>query len=304
MRGWIIYSESTNILNDERYEIDRFIEAAKEDGVQLEIYAPKQFDLMVTEDNDKSILIDGEYIGLPDFVMSRMGAGTTYFALAVLRHLERLGVYSVNSSASIEMVKDKLYAQQILARNNLQTPNTMLVKFPVDVDRVEENLGFPVVVKTVSGTQGSGVILSKSKEGFDDLMQMIEATNKDANIILQEFAKDSHGRDLRVFTIGGRAVCCYKRQTKDGAFKANFSAGAGVEPYEMTPEIEWLASQVAHVLALDVAGIDLLFNGDHYLVCEANSSPAFKGLESCMDKNMALEVLRFIRVRLGIFSDE
>ena len=155
----------------------------------------------------------------------------------------------------------------------------MLVKFPVDIALVERHLGFPVVIKTLSGSQGSGVFLSHKAREFDDLMQLIEATNKNANIILQEFIANSHGRDLRVFTIGGRVAGCYERRGQEDSFKANVSAGGSARPFQITPEIEWLATQTANILDLDVAGIDLLFDNGHYKICEANSSPGFEGLD-------------------------
>ena len=302
MRGWIIYKHNDLLLRQEAYEVNRLVEVAKEENIDLQVFSPDQFDLTVTRDDEKSILIDGERQKLPDFVMPRMGAGTTYFTLAVVRHLERLGVYCVNSSHSIEVVKDKLFAQQILAEKNLPTPDTMLVKFPVNVALVEKQIGFPVVVKTLSGSQGSGVFLSKSPGEFDDLMQLIEATSPKANIILQQFVKASHGRDLRVFTIGGRAIACMERNSNGENFKANVSAGGVGKLYPITPEIEWLATQTANVLGLDVAGIDLLFDQEHFKICEANSSPGFEGLESAVDIDVPHEIFHFIRIRLGIFD--
>lgn len=302
MKGWILYKDSANSLKPEAYEMQRFIDTAAEEGIELEIFKPEQFDLTVTREDRQSVLIDGKPVAMPDFVLPRMGAGTTYFALAVIRHLERLGVYCVNSSQSIETVKDKLYTHQILAENNLPVPKTMLVKFPIDVDLVEKHLGFPVVVKTLSGSQGSGVFLSENKSSFLDLMQLIEATNKTANIILQEFIAGSKGRDLRVITIGGRVVSSMQRIADEGQFKANFSAGSSVEHFEITPEIEWMATQTSHILGLEIAGIDLLFDGDHYKICEANSSTGFEGMESCSDVDIPKEIFHFIRVRKGIFN--
>lgn len=302
MKGWIIYRDDATYLRPEAYEIHRLIEESKESGIELEVFKPEQFDLIVTREDDKSILIDSKKRSLPDFVIPRMGSGTTYFTLAVLRHMERLGIHIVNSPQSIEVVKDKLYSQQILAQNNLPVPKTMLVKFPVDIDLVETSLGFPVVVKTLSGSQGSGVFLCENKRTFEDLMQLIKATNKTANIILQEFISASKGKDLRVFTLGGRAIACFKRTNIDGGFKANFSAGADVEPFEITPEIEWLATQTSNILNLDMAGIDLLFDNDHFKVCEANSSPGFEGLEQSNKMNIPKEIFHYLRIRLGMFS--
>lgn len=304
MKGWIIYKSNESQLSPEAYEIHRLLDEAKNADIDLEVFRPDQFDLIVTREDERSILIDSEKRELPDFVLPRMGAGTTYFTLAILRQMERLGIHIVNSPNSIETVKDKLYSHQILAQNNLPVPKTMLVKFPVNIDLIERNIGFPIIVKTLSGTQGSGVFLAENKRTFNDLMQLIEATNKTANIILQEFVSASKGVDLRVFTLGGKAIACFKRTNNDGGFKANFSTGGTVEPYEITPEIEWLATQTSNILNLDMAGIDLLFDDDHFKVCEANSSPGFEGLEKTGDFDIPKEIYHYLRVRLGLFSQK
>lgn len=303
MKGWILYKEPDAHLLPDKYEMARFMEAAARRGIDLSIVAPEQFDLIVTRDDRRSVLLDGKTTPLPDFVVPRMGAGTTYFALAVLRHLERLGVYAVNPSASVEAVKDKLYTQQILAESGLPVPRTMLVKFPVDVDRVARALGFPVVVKTLSGAKGSGVYLCEDRATFADLMDFLEATKGNANIILQQFIASSRGRDLRVLVIGGRAVACMQRSATDGSFKANFSRGGKVEKHPITPEIEWLATQTARVLNLDVAGVDLLFDGEHFKICEANSSPGFRGMEQSQPVSVPDAVYDFVEVRLGFLAE-
>ena len=301
MKGWILYKDSAAGLRPEAYEMHRFIEAAKERNIEIRVVKPEQFDLIVTRDDRKSILLDGEVVPLPDFLIPRMGAGTTYFALAVIRHMERLGVHVFNSSQSIETVKDKLFSQQILAERNVPFPKTMLAKYPVDVNLVEQHFGFPLIVKTLSGSQGSGVFLSETPSNFRDLMELIHTTSPNANIILQEFIEDSRGKDLRVLIIGGRAVACMERVSTDESFKANFSRGGEVRKFEMTPEIEWLATDTAQIFGLDIAGIDLLFDGDHFKVCEANSSPGFEGIEKCCEADIAGLIYDFIKVRLGMF---
>ena len=305
MRGWVLFRGSANVLKKDTYsyECDRLKEEAAHSGIDLEIYAPEQFDLTVTREDKQSILLDGKPVDLPDFVIPRLGASTTYFSLAVVRHLERLGVYSVNSSQSIETVRDKLFAHQILAEAGLPVPKTMLVKFPVDVDRVEKLIGFPVVVKTLSGSHGSGVFLSENRQSFKDLMQLIEVSNSSMNIILQEYIEPSKGRDLRVLTIGGRVAACMERTAaSEDEFKTNFSAGGEVKRFDVNPEIEWLATQTSQKLDLDFGGIDLLFGKDHFYICEGNSSPGFKGIESVCDINISQELFHFVRVRLGLFK--
>ncbi|MNJ63728.1 Ribosomal protein S6 modification protein [compost metagenome] len=130
---------------------------------------------------------------------------------------------------------------------------------------------------------------------------MINAYKENATMIIQEFVESSRGMDLRVLTIGGRAVAAMKRTSGNDSFKANYSRGGYVEPFEMNPEVEWLALETSRLLNLDIAGIDLLFDGEHYKICEANSSPGFEGLESCCNVNIAEEIYNFLRVRLNRF---
>lgn len=303
MRGWILYRYTMDDMPPDKHEIKRFNEMADKLGIDLSIVKPDQFDLIVTRDDRKSVMLDGKTTPLPDFLIPRLGATTNYFALAIIRHLERLGVTVINSSTAIETVRDKLYTQQILAASNLPVPNTMLARFPVNVDLVGKRLGFPVVVKTISGSQGSGVYLSENRENFEDIATLLESTRPDANIILQEFIAESRGQDLRVIVIGGRAVACMRRFSTDGNFKANVSRGGGSEPYPITPEIELLALEATRILGLDVAGVDLLLDGDHFKICEVNSSPGFKGMERAYGDqlNIAEEIYRYTLVRLGQF---
>jgi gamma-F420-2:alpha-L-glutamate ligase len=298
MKIWILYKESSSGLSPEFYEIQRLLSVGKERGLDIEVFKPEQFELLVTADTKRSVMVDAEIKPLPDVMLPRMGADTTYFALSVIRQLERLSVPTFNSSRSIETVKDKLFAHQLLAREKLPIPKTMLAKFPIDLELVERALGFPLIVKTLSGSQGSGVFLCENRRSFEDLMELVRVTQSNANLIFQEFISESRGRDIRMFVVGGRVVAAMERRARDDSFKANYSIGGEVLPFVPDRNAEWLALESARLLGLDIAGIDLLFDKDGYKICEANSSPGFEGLESCCDINIAEEILDFVKFRL------
>ena len=302
MEGWIISRRTLEEINWENYSINRLFEEAEKQGITLTVFTPEQFDIIVTKDDRKSIRVKWEIRKLPDFVMPRMGAGTTYFALAVIRHLERLWVFIVNGSEAIEMVKDKLYCNQVLAENNLPVPKTMLAKFPVNADLIEEQIGFPVVIKTLTWMKWDGVFLSRDKKSFSDTMRMVEWVGKSQNLIFQQFIESSHGRDLRVFVVGWKVIATMQRTGKEWEFRANYSLGGSIEKYEVTPEIEWIATQSAKILGLEVTWVDLLFDNDHFKICEANSSPWFRGIEESTWVNISREIFSYIKVRLGIFE--
>ncbi len=92
-----------------------------------------------------------------------------------------------------------------------------------------------------------------------------------------------------------------ERNSSNADFKANFSSGGQVKSIPITPEIEWMAAEASRILGLDVAGVDLLFDGDHFKVCEVNSSPGFEGLEACCEVDIPAEVFHYLKIRLGLF---
>lgn len=295
MRGILLYKVKECELNASHYETKRFIEEANSLCIDIDVMSPDQFELFVNEEDECSIYVDGEPLDIPDFVIPRMGSGTTYFALALIRQFERLNVPCINSSMGIETVKDKLFSQQILSHKKLPVPKTMLMKYPVDVNFITEQFDYPLVVKTLSGSLGKGVFMMENRKQLEDLSRIIEIANTNMNIIIQEMVIDSKGRDLRVFVIGGRVVGCMLRKAKADDFRANYSAGGSVEAYPLSPIIEWIALEATKTLGLDIAGVDLLFDGDSYKICEVNSSPMFKGLESCNEVNIPEVIFKYIQ---------
>ena len=211
-----------------------------------------------------------------------------------------MGVLFINSSDSIDNVKDKLYTMQILASHNVPHPKTMLVRNPVDVDYVEKRIGFPIVVKSLSGTHGKGVYLAEKKKNFSQLMDMMEQFNDRFNIILQEFVSDSHGKDIRVVVVGGRVIGAMKRESKDGDFRANITRGGGAKPVEVDEQMEYLALESTKLLNLDIGAVDLLYDNGGYKICEVNSSPGFYGMEKYTDIKVSEEIVSYVKYKIGI----
>lgn len=119
MKGWILYKRSKQELSEVDHGINRLLSAANHLQIDLEVYKPEQFELVVTKEDRKSILLNGLRVPLPDFLLPRLGAETTYFALAIIRQLEKSGVHTYNNSTAIETVRDKMLLSQLLAQSDL-----------------------------------------------------------------------------------------------------------------------------------------------------------------------------------------
>lgn len=294
MRGWILFHHELDPALPEVPEIFRFREAAADLAIDLEILHPHNFDLVVGADDDWTITYEDRPMERPDFILCRTGAETDYFTLALLRHLERRCVRLVNGPAAIELVADKLHSLQRLIRAGLPIPRTILGQFPMDVALVERELGFPVIVKTLKGTRGAGVLKCEDRGQFEDLAGLLESADAQADFILQHYVRASHGRDVRILVVGGRVVAAMERRSLTGGFKSNVSLGGVGVAYNPPAEMAELAVQAADVLGLDVTGIDILFDEDGYRICEANSAPGFQGLEQASGLDVPTAILEWI----------
>lgn len=299
MEVWILFNEEIESASAEAFEVRRFMSEGEKMGHIVKVFHPEQFDLLVSEEDRESVLIDGKMVKLPDFLLPRTYViDSGYFSLAVIRQLERLGVRIFNDSRSIEMVSDKMHTHQVLAESGLPTPTTMLAKFPVDIELVERTIGFPVVVKTLLGVNGTGVFLMDNHDAFSDLMSLIEQTNPNIQLIFQKFIAKSKGRDLRLFVVNGEVIASMERRATDGGFKANYTQGAQVVEFIPDQVAIDMAVKTAEILNLQVAGIDLLYDENGYTICEANSFPGFKGLESCCDVNIPQKIFEAMQISL------
>ena len=295
MNGWIIHKKALG----ENHEVKRLVEEFEKRDIKIRVVNPQDVDIFVDRDDRKSIIVDGVPRKLPDFVLPRTGSGTTYFIKAIIRHLERLGVVLINGSEAIDAVKDKLYSQQILGQSNLPVPKTMLVKHPINVKLVESNIKYPMIVKTLSGSYGSGVFMVEDRKQFRQLMKMAELTKPSYNIIIQECIQDSLGKDLRVLVVNGKVVGCMMRQSVDGDFRANITRGGEAIPYQVDEDIEWISGECSRLLNLDIAGVDLLFDDGNYVICEVNSAPGFEGMEKFTKVNVAEKIVNYVVKKIG-----
>jgi len=280
------------------YENLRLIECLTQAGYDPQIVEPKYFDIIVSRSTRRSIRYKGEQVEMPALVLSRTGSGTNYFTSALMRQIEKFNIPVVNDANSVDIVADKLLTSQLLTRNNIPIPKTMLVTGSVDIDLVEKEIGYPCVVKATTGSKGKTVYLCENKKYFKDLMDLLGSIALKKTLIIQEYVDFSPGTDLRVWVIGGKTVAAMKRTAPVGDFRANVSQGGTAEPFEITEEIDYIARETASTLGLQIAGIDLLFDDSGFLVCEANSSPGFEGMDNYCGLDMAQKITDFIKRKI------
>jgi RimK family alpha-L-glutamate ligase len=285
-------------LDRNEYESTKLVESFTSKGITVTMAHPDDFDIIVDRDIRKGIKFKSQDLEMPQLVLVRLGAGILPFQLAVVRHFEQAGVLCVNGSQAIETVKDKLRSSQIMSKNGIAIPNTMMVRMPIDDGLVKNNIGFPCVVKVVTGSYGEGVYLCEKQRDYKKLMEFIDNLGNKKTMIVQEYLGERVGEDLRVLVVGGKVIGAMKRTAPEGDFRANITNGGTGENYPLTDEIEYLARETARALKLDIAGIDLLFDNRGFRVCEANSNPGFAGFEKYCGVDVADIITEYIKFKI------
>ena len=164
-------------------------------------------------------------------VFVRAGVLQNEVGLALLGTLQNAGCMMINDRDGMLTCNNKMSAYTSFERNNIKTPRTSLINNEKSVLDAHKRIGgkFPVIIKTVTGTQGIGV--SKVND-MESMMSVIQSLWKfGASLIIQEFLELKF--DVRTIVMNGRIVASTKRIKPKKDFRSNRHMGADTEPYTL-----------------------------------------------------------------------
>ena len=91
---------------------------------------------------------------------------------------------------------------------------------------------FPVILKTLRGSKGVGVLFIESEKSLDSIVQLLNKQDEDSDILLQQYIKTDW--DARVLVLQGKVLATMRRDVVPGDFRSNVSRGAEVRALELT----------------------------------------------------------------------
>ena len=206
----------------------------------------------------------------------------SWFTMA--RTLEHDGFKVVNSVKCNEICNDKWYNQIIFQRNNIKTPQTVLIRHSEGALFAAEKVGnkYPMILKTSIGSRGVGVMWVESPKALVGIVQLLYRENQYVDIILQEYIKTDY--DVRVIIVGGEILGAMKRPIIAGDFRSNVSQGSEPEVHEITEMEAKESLRAAKSVDGDIVGVDFIpaknREKDSPLFIEVNSTPGLMGIES------------------------
>lgn len=265
MRGWLVVN---TFLGTEKFQTlyRMLIGAAVRHGIELELKTSGELTCVVGG--------IAQSFNLPDFVV--FWDKDVYLA----RRLEAVGLRLFNTAQAVETCDNKALTAIALARAGVAAPRTIIAPKTFEgVGYTDEGfaraavaqLGLPLVLKEVYGSFGQQVRLIHT---YRELIDHVRAAGS-KDLILQEYIKESAGRDVRVNVVGGKAIVSMLRENTHD-FRSNITNGGSAMAWDASEDQAQVAVAACDACGLDFAGVDVLFGPDGPLVCEVNSNPHFK----------------------------
>lgn len=277
LKGYLV--EKYNVMSN-AYTCNRLVSEAAALDVDLRIVGIH--DTMVTPDG---LLNQGKILEPVDFVIHRYKWGREKDAINTLatRSYNPLTAYNIYIN-KFEQVR-RLHSEAFLIPKYIL--GTSLLPFASIVER----LGLPFVGKGLESSMGEEIVCIQNREDYEKLSVIYPASKE---WLFEEFISESFGRDMRFYSIRGKAVACMQRRSQ-GDFRANVALGASVEPFEITPAIRTIAADIYEQTRLDFLGIDLLFGREKPYFCEINVMPGLEGIEKASGVNVAEKIIETIK---------
>ena len=214
----------------------------------------------------------------------------------LLSQLERAGYTCANSRECMEICSDKYRTALRLSEVGLVTPTTVLIPdedgAKIAFDKL--NTTYPVILKTIQGTKGVGVLFVESEKSLESMVQLLYKVDEEISLILQSFIKTTH--DVRVMVLNNIIVGAMQRDTVKGDFRSNVHLGAKVKKYNLTDKEKEDCIRAAKAVNGVWVGVDFIpakdRNKDGPIILEINSSPGTSGFDEATGKDVTTHILK------------
>ena len=241
-------------------------------------------------DGGSRVMYKGKDLAEFDLIYPRINPSLADFGYITVRMLEE-SVYSPISSDSIRVSHDKFLTLQVLAKAGLPVPKTILTIGREKMEKVFEQIGFPMVLKLLSASGGKGILLAsdlKEAKGIADTLHWFKQL-----VFIEEYVPNP-GEDIRLFVVGDEVVASMKRVAGKGDFRSNIHAGGRGERYVPTEEEKEIALRASEAIGAEIAGIDILKGPEGPVIIETNIFPGVRGIMGATKKDIPKLIAEFL----------
>lgn len=271
-------------------------------GLEIEIINPVNCYISLGVGNDTYISHEGTKFLGADFCIPRLSEDNLEYKIAIIEHLENMGIKCLNSGSAMRNCSNKVLTQILLAKNDFKTPKTTVVTSDEQLEFAVKAMGdkFPVIIKTLFGTHGVGIIRADSAPSLKSIVQQL--LKSDIEFLLQEFIE--HDESARVYVLGGEILAAVMRDIPKGDFRSNAHQGAKLKEHKLSDNEKEICLSAAKTVGAHFAAVDYIIVGDDIIVLEVNGSPGFESLQKIIDDNIAAKIIKWIMKNEDSLEDD
>jgi [lysine-biosynthesis-protein LysW]--L-2-aminoadipate ligase len=229
-------------------------------------------DVEVVDDRELTLTL-AQPVRRWDAVLERSISQTRGLALTGV--LESWGIPTINPHAVASTCANTLDTSAALEAAGIPTPATAVAFSPEAALRAAESLGYPVVLKPVTGSWGRLLAKINDRDAAEALFEHKALLGgPEHSVFYLQRHVDKPGRDIRAFVVGQEVICAIYRESEH--WVTNTARGATTRDCPVDATLHRLALSAASAVGGGVLAVDLLEDGDRLLVSEVNATMEFK----------------------------
>lgn len=253
-------------------------EACEERNISHEILIP-------LETNPANITIK------PGDAVYRAATSSNYGAAELERDLIMKGAKSFRKPEDAFVVqKDETL---LFRKYDIPTPKTItyLPKSKIALEEcVEEIGGFPVCVKMLGGSHGTGVMRIDGFQGLISVSDYLRASGRP--VVMKEYCDVVS--TARLIVLGDKVIDSIEYTAPKGDFRSNEGAKPNVAPKSFNQEVNDTAVSAVKALGLEFGGVDIMVTKDGPKVAEVNSPCFFPRCQLLTGTDIAGQMVEYL----------
>ena len=266
----------------------RMAEAARARGHKVRVLNPTKVELHLDE-RTASIFYNRKRLKPPDVVIPRIAPSISSYGLAVVEQFAMRGAQLMNSARAIGQSRNPMRCLQLLSGAGVDIPATVMAREAADLKAMVDLVGgVPVLVKLLQGHERRGVMVCETLQSLEAALEAVLGLGH--NLVVQQYVK-TRGSDVRVFVVGGQALCAVRRHPRTGRLRRSLTKGARLENMELLPSHRLAAETSARLCELEICAVDMLDVKGGPKVFEINSSPMITEMEKATGVDLATAII-------------
>lgn len=266
----------------------RMADAGRARGHKVRILNPTKVELHL-DGPVAGIFYKRKRLKPPDVVIPRIAASVSSYGLAVVEQFAMRGAQLMNNARAIGQSRNPMRCLQLLSAAGIDIPSSVMARDAADLKEMVSLVGgVPVLVKLLQGHERRGVMVCETLQSLEAALEAVLGLGH--NLVVQQYVK-TRGADVRVFVVGGKALCAVRRHPRTGRLRRSLTKGARLEKMVLTDAHRDAAEKSARLCDLEICAVDMLDVKGGPKVFEVNASPTISEMEIATGVDLSAAII-------------